>query len=121
MRNALPYPASGPFRFAMTAVDLIQTASPGTLLCIMYVIGKVLARRAAWRSRWRGVRRGVRRGGAGGAACGVAEPVARRAAWGAGGAACGVAPCFQFARASNARGETQQNFKITYSKRNNIS
>ncbi len=32
----------------------------------------------------------------------------------------GAVPCFQFANATNGRGETQQNFKITYSKRNNI-
>jgi len=76
-------------------VDLIQTASPCGSLPIVPIIGK----------------RGVALRGRGGAGWRYGAEVARG----------GVAPCYLFPRASNARGETQQNFKITYSKRNNIS
>jgi len=49
------------------------------------------------------------------------EPVAWPSSPWRGRRARGAVPCFQFASAANARGETQQNFKNTYSKRNNIS
>ncbi len=87
-------------------------------------------------ARWRGLRRRRGAGAAYGDVGGLARPTATSGGWrglrrrrGAGAAygdvgglpQSSIRPCFQFARAGNARGKTQQNFKITYSKRNNIS
>jgi len=78
------------------------------------------ARCSPWRGRaGRAVQSVAWSSGARGAARGVVERGARCSPWR--GRAGRAVPCYLFPRASNGRGETQQNFKITYSKRNNIS
>jgi len=105
-------------------VDLIQTASPCGSLPIVPIIGKRgVALRGRGGAGWRYGAEVARGGATGPRWRGVALRGRGGAGWryGAEVARGGVAPCYLFPRASNARGETQQNFKITYSKRNNIS